>query len=49
MIYFYSVRIQKKLNFNNLKIRKIQTKINARQREKLDFENPVEFFYNLAA
>ena len=44
--------IPKKSNFNefnNLKIKQIQTKINARPREKLDFENPAKIFYKLVA
>jgi len=42
--------IPKKSNFdefNELKINEIQKKINARPREKLNFESPVKIFYNL--
>ncbi len=44
--------IPKKSNFNNyndLEIMAIQKKINARPREKLNFENPKNIFYNLVA
>jgi len=44
--------IPKKSNFddyNDLTIKKIQYKINARPREKLNFDSPVNFFYNLVA
>lgn len=44
--------IPKKSNFNdynNIDIKQIQNKINARPREKLNFEKPVKIFYNLVA
>ncbi len=44
--------IPKKSNFNEfneLKIKQIQAKINARPREKLEFDNPMKIFYNLVA
>lgn len=44
--------IPKKSNFNDfndLTIKKIQEKINARPREKLNFDSPVNIFYNLVA
>ena len=44
--------IPKKSNFddyNDLTIKKIQKKINARPREKLNFDNPVNIFYKLVA
>jgi len=44
--------IPKKSNFsefNNIQISKIQKKINARPREKLNFESPVKIFYNLVS
>ncbi len=36
-------------DYNSINIRQIQKKINARPREKLNFEKPVEIFYNLVA